>query len=227
MYGDLLDNDVSAGEMWKNAAIRGGLEAMETVSVMPVSLVSSLKGFQSGKYSESLCIMMLKGTLDTAVGIDWEKTMDKDTTWEMEDYRKMASMAQFMVELPEELPLVGTHTRNSYNKNKVANEELGDFSKTVKPAKLEEAAALAKARIPKLQENLLKRTAKIETQAGAALAKQKLVAKGKRVLLQLKAKDLANAEAENAAAMPTLPVPYGTNPNTLLIQLRLKSILAL
>jgi hypothetical protein len=50
----------------------------------------------------------------------------------------------------------------------VANEELGDFSKTVKPAKLEEAAALAKARIPKLQENLLKRTAKIETQAGAA-----------------------------------------------------------
>jgi hypothetical protein len=30
----------------------------------------------------------------------------------------------------------------------VANEELGDFSKTVKPAKLEEAAALAKARIP-------------------------------------------------------------------------------
>jgi hypothetical protein len=37
--------------------------------------------------------------------------MDKDTTWEMEDYRKMASMAQFMVELPE-LP-VG-HTRNSY-----------------------------------------------------------------------------------------------------------------
>jgi hypothetical protein len=48
----------------------------------------------------------------------------------------------------------------------VANEE-GGFSKTVKPAKLEEAAALAKARIPKLQENLLKRTAKIETQAGA------------------------------------------------------------
>jgi hypothetical protein len=34
---------------------------------------------------------------------------------------------------------------------------------------------------------------------------------GKEVLLQLKAKkDLANAEAENAAAaMPTLPVPYG------------------
>jgi hypothetical protein len=85
---------------------------------------------------------------------------------------------------------------------------------------------LAKARIPKLQENLLKRTAKIETQAGAALAKQKLVAKGKEVLLP-KAKDLANAEAENAAAaMPTLPVPYGLILIPL-IQLRLKSILAL
>jgi hypothetical protein len=40
---------------------------------------------------------------------------------------------------------------------------------------------------------LLKRTAKIETQAGA-LAKQKV--KGKEVLLP-KEKDLANAEAEN------------------------------
>jgi hypothetical protein len=59
------------------------------------------------------------------------------------------------------------------------------------------------------------------------LAKQKLVAKGKEVLLQLKA-DLANAEAENAAAaMPTLPVPYGLILIPLLIQLRLKSILAL
>jgi hypothetical protein len=52
MY-DLLDNDVSAGEMWKNAAIRGGLEAMETVSVMPVSLV--VLKVSKGKYSESLC----------------------------------------------------------------------------------------------------------------------------------------------------------------------------
>jgi hypothetical protein len=45
----------------------------------------------------------------------------------MEDYRKMASMAQFMVELPEELPLV-VYTRNSY-KTKMANEELGIFLK--------------------------------------------------------------------------------------------------
>jgi hypothetical protein len=49
---------------------------------------------------------------------------------------------------------------------------MGIFTKLLKPAN-EEAAALAKARIPKLQKLLLKRTAKIERQAGAALAKQK------------------------------------------------------
>jgi hypothetical protein len=52
--------------------------------------------------------------------------MDKDTTWEM-DYRKMASMAQFMVELPEELPLVGTLHEELLQQNKSGNEELGIF----------------------------------------------------------------------------------------------------
>jgi hypothetical protein len=143
-----------------------------------VSLVSSLKGVSKReKYSESLCIMMLKGTLDTAVGIDWEKTMDKDTgKWRI-IVRWLLWLSSWL-ELPE-AAASRYATRNSYNKTRVANEELG-FLKTVKPAKLEEAAALAKTRIPKLQENLLKRTAKIETQAGAALAKQKLVAKGKK-----------------------------------------------
>jgi hypothetical protein len=55
---------------------------------------------------------------------------------------------------------------------------------------------------------------------------KQMVAKGRKSLLQLKA-DLANAEAENAAAAMYLPVPYGTNPNTPINQLRLKSILAL
>jgi hypothetical protein len=54
--------------------------------------------------------------------------MDKDTTWEM-DYRKMASMAQFMVELPEELPLVGTLHEELLQQNKSGNEELGIFLK--------------------------------------------------------------------------------------------------
>jgi hypothetical protein len=52
------------------------------------------------------------------------------------------------------------------------------FFKTVKPAN-RRSAALAKARIPKPQENLLKRTAKIETQAGAALCKTEIIANGK------------------------------------------------
>jgi hypothetical protein len=97
-------------------------------------------------------------------------------------------------------------TRGTLTTKNKSGQELGDFSKTVKPAKLEEGS-IGKARIPKLQENLLKRTAKIETQAGAALAKQKLLL-WKEVLLQLKAKDLANAEAENACRY-ALPVPYG------------------
>jgi hypothetical protein len=79
-----------------------------------------------------------------------------------EDYRKMVSI-QFMVELPEELPL-GTLHEELYNKTRVANEELGDFSKLLN----RQTRRSITARIPKLQENLLKRTAKIETQAGAA-----------------------------------------------------------
>jgi hypothetical protein len=47
----------------------GGLEAMETVSVMPVSLVSSLKGVSKRENTQKVyALMMLKGTLDTAVG---------------------------------------------------------------------------------------------------------------------------------------------------------------
>jgi hypothetical protein len=95
--------------------------------------------------------------------------MDKDTTWEMEDYRKMASMAQFMVGAAGGAAASRYATRGTLTTKQEWPMKNWDFSKTVKPAKLEEAAALAKARIPKLQENLLKRTAKIETQAGAAL----------------------------------------------------------
>jgi hypothetical protein len=47
------------------------------------------------------------------------------------------------LELPE-LPLVGTLHEELLQQNKSGNEELGDFSKTVKPAKLEEAAAWLK-----------------------------------------------------------------------------------
>jgi hypothetical protein len=46
--------------------------------------------------------MMLKGTLDTAVGIDWEKTMDKDTTWEMEDIVRWLLWLSSWLELPED-----------------------------------------------------------------------------------------------------------------------------
>jgi hypothetical protein len=56
----------------------------------------------------------------------------------------------------------------------------GDFLKLLNRQNSKKAA-LAKARIPKLQENLLKRTAKIETQAGAACKTE--ISYGKEVLL--------------------------------------------
>jgi hypothetical protein len=47
----------------------------------------------------------------------------------MEDYRKMASMAQFMVAV-EELPLTGGYLQGLLqHKTRVANEELGIFLK--------------------------------------------------------------------------------------------------
>jgi hypothetical protein len=58
-------------------------------------------------------LMMLHGiALDTAVGIDWEKTMDKDTTWEMEDYREWLLWLSSWL-LPEELPLSRYATRGT------------------------------------------------------------------------------------------------------------------
>jgi hypothetical protein len=54
MYGDL--DGTSLEKNGKNAAIRGGLEAAETVSVMPVSLISSLKGLlKQERYLEKVC----------------------------------------------------------------------------------------------------------------------------------------------------------------------------
>jgi hypothetical protein len=63
MYGDLLDNDVSAGNV-ENAAIHEEGFSHGNCSVMPVSLVSSPKGFKAGKIlRKSMHLMMLKGTL--------------------------------------------------------------------------------------------------------------------------------------------------------------------
>jgi hypothetical protein len=52
--------------------------------------------------------------------------MDKDTTWEMEDYRKMASMAQFMVGAAGGAAASST-LHEEQQKTRVANEELGIF----------------------------------------------------------------------------------------------------
>jgi hypothetical protein len=216
MYGDFLDQDVTAGEMWKNAAIRGGLEAMETVSVMPVSLMSSLRGAsKAGKIlRKGMHLMMLKGTLDTAVGMEWEATMNKET-WEMEDYRKMASMAQFMV------GAVGGAAANRYAtrkgltvKTKAANEGLEDFAKTITPGNIAEAKRLANARAPKLQAKIAKKTGLIENKAAADLDALKVSASGEKMALKNKASDeVAAFNAANINKVKAASALSKVNPN--------------
>jgi hypothetical protein len=64
MYGDLLDNDVLQEKCGKCGYMRRA-SAMKPVSVMPVSLVSSLKGVSKAEkiLRKSMHLMMLKGTL--------------------------------------------------------------------------------------------------------------------------------------------------------------------
>jgi hypothetical protein len=68
---------------------------------MPVSLVSSLKGVSKAKNTQKF-IMMLKGTLDTAVGIDWEKTMDKDKLGKWRIIVRWLLWLSSWLELPED-----------------------------------------------------------------------------------------------------------------------------
>lgn len=101
MYGDWLDDDVSAGEMAKNAGIRLGLEAMETVSIIPASTLASLKGVsKAGKLIRSgITAYMAAGVVSTAVGTDWMnilKKVDSNKSLNMEDYKKLFMMAQFV-----------------------------------------------------------------------------------------------------------------------------------
>jgi hypothetical protein len=52
----------------------------------------------------------------------------------MEDYRKMATMAQFMVGAVGAAGSRYAH-KKAFNQNTICHEELGDYAKTVKPVK--------------------------------------------------------------------------------------------
>jgi hypothetical protein len=60
--------------------------------------------------------------------------MDKET-WEMDDYRKMASMVSVYGWAVDEQPLTGTLKR-PYSKKQNANESLDDYAKTIRPENL-------------------------------------------------------------------------------------------
>lgn len=144
MYGDYLDKDVSNGEMWTNAGVRLGLEAMETVSVIPASLLGGLStATKTGKVlRKAIQMYMLSGVVTTAVATDWTNTMDKIVKGDgdVEDWRKLATMFQFVV------GSVGSsigrnQTKKNISKNtEIAHEPYADFSKGKLATKQEIAA---------------------------------------------------------------------------------------
>lgn len=98
MYSDYLNDDVDTWDMWKNVGTRLGLEAVETVTVLPASLLNGIKG--AGRMGRLLRkgvqVGMAAGMVDTAVGTDWLALFEKDD-WDVDDYRKLAAMGQFMI----------------------------------------------------------------------------------------------------------------------------------
>ena len=100
MYSDYLNDDVTAGEMWKNLGVRLGLEAIETVTVLPASAVSIFKGAsRAGKViRRGLQAAMIGGTINAATHADWDALWNKDMSdWGVEEYKSAAAMAQFLV----------------------------------------------------------------------------------------------------------------------------------
>lgn len=100
MYSDYLSDDVTRGEMWKNLGVRLGLEALETVTVLPASTLSMFKGAsRAGKViRRGLQVAMIGGTIDAATHADWNALWDKDMSdWGVNEYKSAAAMAQFLI----------------------------------------------------------------------------------------------------------------------------------
>jgi hypothetical protein len=110
-------------------------------------------------FQREVSTMLKAAPLSIAVGIDWEKTMDKDILlgkWQI-IVRWLHVFVSSWLSRRSYRQVVPPHDGNLTNKTRVAtNEELGFFSKTVKPANSKKLRSIFKARIPKLQEKLVK-----------------------------------------------------------------------
>lgn len=206
-YGDYLDQDVSAGEMWKNVGIRAGLEAMETATILPLSVMSSLKGVtKTGKIlRKGIQAYMLTGVLSTAVGNDWLAIMGKEDHWEMDDYRKMATMAQFMIGATgSAMSRVSTKKQITRDTNK-AHETIETFSEGKVPTKKEFQADPKFSNIDRVTTKLRQKT---ETKAATSTKALIGAANKQKVALRQNTK----AAVKEASAVP--PAVVGPNGQT-------------
>ena len=96
-YGDWLDPDVTASQMWKGIGLRLGAETVETFTGVPASV-----GFGVKKAIPIIKNFIFRaGAIDTAITSDWNETLDKELEdWNIADYRKMAFIVQTVLAGP-------------------------------------------------------------------------------------------------------------------------------
>jgi hypothetical protein len=191
MYSDYLNEDVSNREMWANAAIGAGLEAVETASIAPVSVIEGLKGASTaGKVlRKALHVWMLTGVLDTAIGNNWMDILNKDDKT-LEDWKKLATMSQFVIGAAGGAALNRVGSRKILTKQiKTAGMELEEFDKGMRPtmAKPKANQVVIDEKVANVHALVAKKTAAKETQTAtevenlsSSFAKQKEIRGQKR-----------------------------------------------
>lgn len=181
-YSDLINKEVTTGEMWTNLGIGAGLELAETVSIAPVGVLNGLRGASTaGKvFRKAIHLYMMKNVVDTATGTDWLKLLDKKEDYSVDDWRKIATMSQFVLGAAGGAALNRIGSRKVMTKQvKEANVELADFDKGMRPTLATtdaKAVSTRKAAVSKL------------------VAKKKEEVQGKA---DAKVKDLATRLADN------------------------------
>lgn len=209
MYGDYLDKDVTNGEMWGNAGTRLALEAVETASIVPASMLGTLSGAtKAGKIlRKALQFYMASGVVSTAVGTDWIYTMNALANGDggVDEWRKAATMFQFIAGAAGSA--VGrSKTKSSIAENtKTAHEPYKEFSDG-KLATKQQIAADPKFNRLNARVNKLKSNTETTALEQAAAAKS-LQAKTQRKLEATRAKEI------NANKTPAPPI-VGKNGQT-------------
>lgn len=216
MRGDWLDKDVSAGQMFKNAGIRLGLEAMETVSIIPASTIASLKGIsKAGKLVRSgITAYMAAGVITTAVGTDWMsilKKIDSNKSLNMEDYKKLFMMAQFITGTVGAGVHASEARKNMTTNLKRANTPLEPFATKKRAGMADESGKVIEANRQKTGDAYEALRKKASDKSAAKVAETKALATQKRKAANTNAKSEAEAlESLKAEEMLNIHNPVVT-----------------